>query len=91
MLSLACGRRPWFDVKNRFLIYPDGVRNGASEARIGSGNSTDDDEHSDDSNKENEPIEESVDQSSDDQSGESESEEEDPSTGTSGDDEVFED
>ena len=34
-LFIACGRRPWFDVKNRFLIYPDGVRNGASEARIG--------------------------------------------------------
>ena len=33
----ACGRRPWFNVKERFAIYPDGVRNGPSEAPIGSG------------------------------------------------------
>jgi len=32
----ACGRRPWFGVRNRFGLYPDGVRNGASEAPIGS-------------------------------------------------------
>ncbi len=35
-LSPACGRRPWFSVKERFMLYPDGVRNGASEAPIGS-------------------------------------------------------
>ena len=34
--NAACGRRPWFGVRNRFGLYPDGVRNGASEAPIGS-------------------------------------------------------
>ncbi len=31
----ACGRRPWFEVPNRVLLYPDGVRNGPSVAPIG--------------------------------------------------------
>ncbi len=31
----ACGRRPWFNVSDRATRYPGGVRNGASESRMG--------------------------------------------------------
>ena len=32
----VCGSRPWFENKKRVAYYPQGVRNGVSEARIGS-------------------------------------------------------
>ena len=31
----ACGRRPWFSVKNYKELYPTGYQHGASEAPIG--------------------------------------------------------